>query len=31
LEAGEFRLWAGGGQPGFQPANGLEGMFSITG
>jgi beta-glucosidase len=31
LEAGDSRVWVGGGQPGFQPANGLEGMFSITG
>jgi len=31
LEPGEFRVWVGGGQPGFQPANGLAGGFAIAG
>jgi beta-glucosidase len=35
LEPGEFRVWVGGGQPGWRiggrPANGLEGGFAIAG
>ena len=29
LEPGEFRVWVGGGQPGFRAANGVESIFTI--